>query len=627
MKKTTAIFMASLIGASFCVVGTGCREAGTKIDEKKTQLYVSNHDAGIGRSWIEAIGKQFEEDFANYSFEEGKTGVQVIYNHNTSNNSETTLEQLETNEDYIYFTESIDYTTYAKKFSDVTDVMNAGAVTGVDASGNITREEKTIESKIDGTLLNFLNRGTAEQENYRALPFYLGLKSLNYDVDLWNENKFFLAKGYCPSDIVAKAIAENGDVNAAIQSYNTEIAKIKTVGSSDCWLFVDKNGEYEANNGTKAQVGLSAGPDGKYGTYDDGLPATYEEFYLFLNKISADVVPIIYYSDYADMLTTALWQNNETVSNLNVYYSLNGTVDNLVQFDENNNIIREDGKIKTGSVTFNGGKDNGYEIQRTIEKYHALQFAQQIALNPSWTHSACFDGTSQSGAQSKYLTEGNTATGQGIKRIAMIIDGAWWQQEANTTFEIMKQADSKYAKEAREFAMMPLPNSTIERLVSRVENNEKNIMVAANDSFVYLNGNLTGSALEVSKTFLSYVSNDENLNRFTEYTSMLRPFDYEISTDTESKISLYGKNLVKLVENTDVVYPYSSNTFMNANYATFANSNIAWNWHSYSTKETYQPMKAIRLYYESEGLDAETYFKGLYYYYKNKAWPTLDMNV
>ena len=208
----------------------------------------------------------------------------------------------------------------------------------------------------------------------------------------------------------------------------------------------------------------------------------------------------------------------------------------------------------------------------------------------------------------------------------MIIDGAWWQQEANTTFEFMAQADKKYAKEAREFAMMPLPNSTIERLVSRVENNEKNIMVAANDSFVYLNGNLTGAALEVSKTFLSYVSNDENLNRFTEYTSMLRPFDYEISADTEQKLSLYGKNLVKLVENTDVVYPYSSNTFMNANYATFANSNIAWNWHSYSTKETYQPITAIRNGLQS-GLNAETYFKGLYNYYKNYAWPTLEMNA
>ena len=91
-------------------------------------------------------------------------------------------------------------------------------------------------------------------------------------------------------------------------------------------------------------------------------------------------------------------------------------------------------------------------------------------------------------------------------------------------------------------------------------------------------------------------------------------------------MSLYGKNLVKLVENTDVVYPYSSNAFMNANYATFANSNIAWNWHSYLTKETYQPITALRNGIES-GLNAETYFKGLYNYYKNYAWPTLEMNV
>lgn len=633
MKKLSAIVLASVMASSICVTATGCgRNGGDKVDKNKTQLYISNFDAGIGRGWVERLGNEFANKFANYSFEPGKTGVQVFYNHTTENNTATFFQTMERDPDYIYFTESVDYYQYSNKFYDVSDIMNSGAITGVDSEGKIVRETKPVSEKIDSALLLSLNTGTSDNAVYKAFPFYLGVKTVTYDVDLWSEKGYFFAEMGCPSEIVVKALSEGGDVAAAITQFNTELNKVKNGQSSEYWWFVDKDG-YAEVNGEKMKFGLSAGPDGKHGTFDDGLPATYEEFYLLLDKMSAEVTPFIWPGSnpgYADSLTTSLWENNEGVDNLKVHYSLNGTVDNLVKFDSKGNILRDaSGNIETESETFTGGKDNGYEIQRTIEKYNALQFAQKIANNSNWTNAACYDGTTQSSAQSKYLTQGTTEVGQNVKRTAMLIDGCWWQQEALSTFEIMEKVDKKYSQYNREFSPMAMPNSTIERLVQRVNNNEKNTIVAANDSYCFINGALEegSGALAVTKAFMSYIHSDEGLNVFAKTANMFRAVNSTISEDAISEMSLYAQNLVSYVENTNIVYPYSSNSFMNGNRTVFKNAREGWQWHTYnaSTGEKYYPINDI---HNSRGaLTGEGYFKGLYNYYKNMAWAKLDMNA
>ena len=630
MKKWTCLLMAGVVGTGVCISAVGCggKGGGVKIDHTKTQLYISNFDAGIGRTWVERLGADFAKDFENYSFEEGKQGVQVLYNHNTRIRS-SAMETLEQDEDTIYFTEQIDYSNYYNKFYDVTSIVNEGAITGVDANGNITRESVSIASKLDSTLLNFLNKGTAENKQYHALPYYLGLKNANYDVDLWSDNRYFFGKGSIPSEIVVKAIEEGGDVDAAVANYYTALQTVQS--GQGLVLYVDRNG-IDADG---IDRGLSAGPDGKYDTFDDGLPATYEEFYLLLNKMSGEVTPFIWPGSnpgYADMFTTSLWQNNEGAENLKTYYSLNGTMNKLVKFE--NDEVKKDpltGKpVIDAPITFTGGKDNGYEIQRTVEKYYALQFAQKIAQNDKWTNAACYDGTTQSEAQSKFLTEGNTTTGQNVKRTAMLIDGCWWQQEATATFDIMAAKDQKYAKENREFAMLPLPNSTIERMVERKQNDEKLVTVSTNDSYAFINANLKEGdpLLAVAKAFMSYIHSDRSLNTFTEVTNIFRPFNYKITVETEAKMSLYGKNLMKYRDNLQVVYPYSNNSFMNGNYSVFENASDGWNWHSYTDlmgEETF-PISALHNERQKYAT-ADDYFEGLYNYHKTYAWPTLNMSA
>lgn len=626
MKKLSATLLAGVMASSVCVIASGCGGTGDGgIDKNKTQLYVSYFDAGLGRTWIETLGKNFEEAVASYSFETGKTGVQIVPNYNTRNKGDSFYETLERDEDNIYFTEDVDYVKWSHKFYDVTDIYSNGALTGVDANGQFVYENTPISTKIDSNYLKYLNRGT-DSSVYYAVPYYLGLKGINYNIDVWDSYNFYFGKDGAPSELIANAIKNNGDMTAAKASYASEIAKIKNGESSDYWTFVDKNGDY-TYNGQKYEVGLSAGPDGKHGTYDDGLPATYEEFYLLMTVMTGKgVTPFIWTGDnegYADMLTTSLWQNEVGVDELNTFYSLNGTVDSLVKFDSNGKIVKEGGVPVLESHTFDGGEDDGYEIQRSVGKYYALSFAEQIASNATWTDSACYDSTSQAAAQTKFLTQGYTASGQ---KIAMMMDGCWWQQEADGIFEIMEKTDAKYAKENRNFGFMPLPNSSIDRLIERTVNNEKNTITPMNDSYMFINGNLSESSpqLKAAKAFMSYLQSDEALETFVAMSNMLRPVSIEANDALKAKLSPYGRNLLTYLENTNIVYPYTDNAFMNNNRSTFKNSVDGWLWHSYTPTmgEQYYPLTTMHNF-KAKGVNAEVYFYGLYNYYRNTAWAQL----
>ena len=74
-KKLLCGFVAASMIAGVCTM-TACG-GGTVGDPTKTQLWVFNYDGGWGRSWLDSIKTDFEEKYADVSFEEGKTGVQV----------------------------------------------------------------------------------------------------------------------------------------------------------------------------------------------------------------------------------------------------------------------------------------------------------------------------------------------------------------------------------------------------------------------------------------------------------------------------------------------------------------------------------------------------------------------
>ena len=626
MKKFVALFLAVTVCVS-AFAFSGCNKKGKDIDETKTQVYVSNYDAGIGRTWIEAIGKAFEEDFASYSFEEGKEGVQVIIDHNRTDTGAVLQSGMSSSSNNVFFVEGVDYIAMSNGVAaDVTDIMNKGAITGVDASGNFTREEEPISKKISSEFLSYLNRGTESEGKYFGFPYYRSISGFLYDVDLWNENYYYFAKDFgCPSEAVAAVTNAGGDaaaIDAAIDDYYDAVDSIKETA----WVFVNDEGKDKDGE----EFGLSAGPDGKYGTFDDGMPATFEEFYFLMDKMVGDnITPFIWtgkFAGYADRLTNAIWQAYDGRENLEVYYSLNGTVkDGLVKLS-NGKVQKQNGQPVLESYTFDGGVDDGYEIQRLAGKYWALQFADKVATTPSWTAKECYTGaTSHITAQSTYIGSVNSSD---RNRIAILADGAWWQQESDQTFEIMATANEKYSKQNREFSLLMAPNPTIERTLYRYQNNVMNTVVNNGDSFCLVNGNLKEGtpAYEISMAFMSYMNNEKCLNLFTEKTNMSRGLNYEVNEETYEKLTPYGKNLIDFTEETDVVYPYSSNELFHNNYQYLSNTPVNWNWHFQYGQELEHYYPLTQLHDEANrkaGLNGDTYFESLITYYRDRVWPKL----
>lgn len=642
-KRLSALFMAAIAATSVGVFGScGGEEETREVDESKTQIYISNGDAGIGRTWIEATGAKFEEAFAEYSFENGKVGVQVWYDHNRSDGGTEFFTKIGSSMNNIFFGEGYDYQQLAygingnSKLLDLTDVFSKEAVLGYENGALVYEQDKgAIIDKLDDNFAEYLNIGTESDPAYYGMPFYLATKQPIYNVDLWNEKNLYFAKGVAPSEkIVAVLEKENytdSELATAKQEYTAEVNRLKTSGLV---YTVNEKGEYKTD-GQTISFGRSAGPDGKYGTDDDGLPATYDEFYLLCDFMAANsITPFIWPGKsmtYADMMTMTLWRNYEGIEQMNNYYHLTGTLDNCVVLDNNGKVtFGEDGEPLTESVTLtNDGRDNGYEGARQLGKYYALQFAEQVATNADWTATECYNSTSQIEAQAHYITYGVTTND---KRIAILCDGAWWQQEAADTFDIVETGtNGKYTLANMRYGVLRLPNATVDKLIDR-RGGAKDVVVVANRCFTFANGNIkegTG-AYNATKMFMSFIHSDEMMNLFSEYTNIMRGLEYEIEDETYPKLSAFGRDHINYLNGCDILIPYTSNDFINDNYTAFRDDMEHQNFHSYSESfgEVWQAIEALHdSGKRSQGLTAKTFFEGMHSYYKNIKWSTLDGNT
>ena len=110
------------------------------IDETKTQLYVAVVPSGYGDSWLYKSAEDFEKAFAEKSFEEGKTGVQVYVSADApgGNTAASYLSGLSTE---IILTEDVDYYNLVNSnfLYDMTDAVT-GNMADVGEAGQTIEE-------------------------------------------------------------------------------------------------------------------------------------------------------------------------------------------------------------------------------------------------------------------------------------------------------------------------------------------------------------------------------------------------------------------------------------------------------------------------------------------------------
>lgn len=296
------------------------------------------------------------------------------------------------------------------------------------------------------------------------------------------------------------------------------------------WLYKDPNGEW--NDGSNKSVGQ----DGVEGTYDDGLPVTDEEFFELMDyMLDIGITPMTWTGKAEYYFTSML---------LNMFAKYEGYDD----FVSNYSLSGNDSDI--GEVTL----DNGYRLRSEQSgKRFALEFTDRLIRTKggsqgrlNYFSGKTFASTQDNvAAQNEYLYSATTNS-----KVAMLVEGSWWEKESKGTFDIMDQQystdDKSYAYGEREFGVMPLP------LDEGMEFTGNTVACVSGRSMVFVNNH--SSVKEGAELFLQFLHSDEMLSKSTALSNVLRPYDYEMKNEDLAAMTPYGRELAEYYSSSQVVF-------------------------------------------------------------------------
>ena len=548
-KRIFALAATVLMGATTMSAFSAC--GGTKVqdeeyDATKANLTVATFDGGVGRAWLDDAAARFEELYKDATnFQEGRTGVNIIVDGSKDKYGGKTLAEKALNKD-VYFTEGVDYYDFVNKgkVADITDVLTGSMAT--------YGESGTIEDKMDNSFKSFMTTGT--EGKYYMVPFYDGFYGFIYDIDLFESEGFYFD--------------QDGDFLMLSDESERE--------------------EFEANK--------SNGPDGKKGTYDDGLPATYEQMISLVDQIVAkSCIPFCYsgmYNDYVSKAFRAFIADYEGYEGFSLNYNFNGTAE-LVKN------INADGSIETEEVAIT--EDNAYELQRQGGKYYALKMQEELFGSVKYIGNN-WNGLDYTVAQSTFIKSKYTS-----KPYAILVEGVWWENEASATFTEIENIRGE-KKSDRNFGFLPIPKAPGKEAGDQT-------MFSSNSSFGFINKNC--SNMELAKEFMRFLNSDAEMSKFSAKTSIPRSLNYTVSEGDKATATSFGKSLIAMRESSKVVYPYSSLPLVINNAASFTEER--WFLTSeVSGKTLNNPFNAFK----DGTATAAQYFNGMYSYHSGM-WSTL----
>ncbi|MBQ7373278.1 MAG: extracellular solute-binding protein [Clostridia bacterium] len=509
MKKILVLFLTLILTFSVAFSTVGCRNTGEKIDKSKTQLYVTTFEGGYGTGWIEAVENRFQDAYADVSFEPGKKGVQIIVKPERELTHDSLIVNLKGSKQEVFFTESVNYYDLKQRgllydiSEAVTKPLNYDFVSGKTVEGE---ETVSIADKMKDLHRDYFNAGSSDSPAYFGLPFYEATYGIIYNVDLFEENKLYFAP--------------NGN-------------------------FIPKSDSTRSN-----------GPDGKTGvidgvdyTADDGLPATYDEFFKLCDKmVEKGITPITWNgvdTAYLNALIESLQADYEGEEQMRLNYTQSGTATHLVKK------INADGTVEFENPT-QITKENGYLTwTKQAGKYYGLSFVERIIANTSYyNRSKVVTSTyDQISAQKAFVT----STLNDEKDIAMLVDGSWWHNEATSVFTAASQnfgANVGSAK-ARKFGLMPLPKATADKV------GESYSPMEVNSSICFVNGNLDKKKDKLVKEFIQFCHTNASLAEFTSETYTTKPFDYTMTDDQIKEMPYWGQQLYKMHGEVNYIPSYS----------------------------------------------------------------------
>ena len=507
-KKTRLIVcVLSFVIAAVSMTGLfGCGGTDSEqIDSSRTQLYVATYGGGYGTSYLKDLKTRFEEAYKDVEFEPGtgKKGVQVLYKEDKDKYMAETLVTSIAYDDNEVFHLSGDA---------LNDFLSGGEPKILELTDIVTEkltefgETRSIEDKLRDAQKAYYKRDS----KYYALPFIETTLGIIYDEEVFEENTLYIAKNGAPSE------------------------RLQDGGSFSGQYKWTKTGE------------KSAGPDGQYGTYDDGFPATLEEFEQLINQMrKMGVKSLIWTGQFGDTYTSFLTRA--------FHVNYHGTDEFSILYDAGGSTGR-DTRLVTGFSsdatpiieTVNVGNDNIADLAKQAGYYYGLKM-YEIILNSGTVSDYSWQDLTQVRTQERFLASNREL---GEEPIAMMIEGTWWEQEAESSgiFSDHEKEFENASREERRFGLFPMPNATEEDI-------GKQTILGGGGSMVVKAG-LSPEKEALAKLFVQFSLTDESLKRFTSITSLPMGYIYEMDETDMKNMTYFGKQYWTVYSSSDVAYEY-----------------------------------------------------------------------
>ena len=471
--------------------------------------------------WIQSAAERFTELKKNEVYESGKKGVNI----SISDNKSIPYENLSTDGNDIYLDEAkADMYTYSAS----NELMQ------LDEIVKYIEDEQGLIIDADAKKRMLGYESADGQRHYYGLPQYEWSNSLTYDVNYFEDSGIYFAK---PD--ATKSVTHEG-------KYGT----VKFVDPMD--------------------MQKSCGPDGAYGTTDDGLPSSLEELAQLCDYIkSKSGSPFIMPggaagSVYSFHMVQAIWaalEGAETMKSVTAEFS-DKAVEVVTGF-KSNEFFFGDKNIPmpiTEKVVLND--ENGYKMYDMASRYYALAF-MQLANDNDWFHSETKSDTSADKVQTTFIaTNAN-------ERAAMYIDGTYWYHEAKlyNKGSAFTQWRRTSGGKARKLSYMSLP-TTLNGSVAEGEG-KKNTMLNVGSSFMFANNRVSENAGKKKAVvdFLKFLYSKEELAAFTEFIGMNIPINYDY--DEQKLGDYYYTSFKQIKKEAEVITTASSNPIQYKNLSNF----------------------------------------------------------
>lgn len=526
----------------------GCG-GGSGIDKNKTQLYIGVFEGGIGTDYLQTIIDQFEKD-------------PVISN--------TSFESGKTGVQVIFYEDKDDYAVgalaaNAKYMKEDIFILNDVSIDAL--------IENNIAADITSLVTENVYSGSGEiVEN--------GTNSISSNM-----------KDYVK-------VAYNVGTEAQPKYYSIPYAASIMGIVYDADLFAQKDYYFNSNDEIisttdYSNTALSLGSDG-IESYDDGLPKTWEQFKDLMQVMRSDGVipftwaynPVIYYR-IAPLVS--FWAQYEGANDFALNYSYSG-VDS--QF---------------GEIT----EENAYQLYGQNGRLAALTVGKDIISDSrNYSTHAFYTSQTHTEAQREYISSIRGVNGQ--KRIAMLFEGGWWENESRAVFDEMGKTTAAYGYGKRNFKIMPLPSFIGTEGVPDQTYQGRTVNVSLTGSNICVNRKTTKT--DLCKAFLQYLHSAESLRTFTKVTGVTKPFAYTMSQDDLNQMTPFARSCYEMLndENVDLVTQLTTSGFRK--YLGTKVQDKEWQTLLPAYGEFKEPLAA---FYNNSGITAKAYFDGAIEYYED----------